>query len=124
MGTFQVAFEIGDATGSRFERMDALVNTGATYPVVPKDTLESLGYKPIELRPFALADGRVVEYDVGVVTLRFNGTTMPVPRVFGDEGSEPLLGALALEVFLLAVDPVNQTADSRQRQTPVTSKIM
>ncbi len=117
MGTFSVTIEIGDAQGIRFERMDALVDTGATYPVIPRDVLTNLGYIPMERRPFALADESIVEYDVGVVSLRLDGRTMPVPCVFGDEGSEPLLGTVALENFLLAADPV------RSRLTPVPGKL-
>ena len=117
MGTFSVTIKIGDAQGIRFERMDALVDTGATYPVIPRNVLYSLGCQAVERRPFSLADDRIVEYEVGVVSLRLDGRTMPVPCVFGDEGSEPLLGAVALEIFLLAADPVNGVL------IPVTGKL-
>ena len=73
--------------------MQALVDTGSTYLVVPRDRLASLGYQPLEKRPFALADDSVVEYDVGVVLLRLNGRALPMVCVFGDEGTEALLGA-------------------------------
>ena len=41
-----------------------------------------------------------------------------VPVVFAEEGSEPLLGAVTLEMFLLGVDPV------RQRLVPVRALLM
>ena len=118
MGTFYVTIEVGDVDGVRFERMEALVDTGVTYPAIPRGVLTSLGYKPIERRPFKLADDRIVEYDVGVVSLRLDGRTLPVVCVFGDEGSEPLLGAVALENFLLAADPVNT------QLVPVAGRLM
>ena len=118
MGTFNVAIKVGDAQGLQFERMDALVDTGATYPVMPRNILSSLGCQAIERRPFTLADDRIVEYEVGVVSLRLDGRTLPVPCVFGDEGSEPLLGAVALENVLLASDPVNG------KLIPVTGRMM
>ncbi len=117
MGAFYVTIEIGDPGNRRFEQMEALVSTGATYPVLPRDVLTNLGYIPMERRPFALADGRIVEYDVGVVSLRLDGRTIPVVCVFGEEGCEPLLGAVALENFPLAVDPVHG------RLIPVTGKL-
>lgn len=107
MGEFRVPIEVGNQQGLRFERMDALVDTGATYPVIPRDILASLGCQALERRPFTLADDRIVEYEVGQVSLRLDGRTLIVPCVFGDEGSEPLLGAVALEIFLLAADPVH-----------------
>ena len=109
MGTFHVPIEVGDPEGHRFERIEALVDTGSTYLVVPKNLLDELGCRRIGKRPFGLADDRVVEYEVGVVTLRLNGEALPVLCVFGDEGSDALLGAVALETFLLAADPVNGT---------------
>ena len=107
MGTFQVTIEVGGLDGQRYESLEALVDTGATYLTVPKDLLSSLGCRPIERRPFTLADDRILEYEVGVVSLKLDGRTLPVVCVFGDEGSQRLLGAVALENFLVAADPVN-----------------
>ena len=87
--------------------MRALVDTGATYLVVPSNVLTRLRCEPIERRSFALADDRIAEYDVGMVSLRLDGRTLPVLCVFGDKTTEPLLGAVALESFLLSADPVN-----------------
>ena len=80
--------------------------------------LAGLGIRPIERRPFALADDRLVEYDVGVVSLRLDSRILPVVCIFADPGSDPLLGAVALESFMLAADPVNQTL------IPVTGRLM
>lgn len=52
MGSFRVQIEIGDPAGSRFDRLEALVDTGATYTWVPRDFLERLGIPPEEERPF------------------------------------------------------------------------
>ena len=60
MGSFRVQIEIGDLAGGRFENLEALVDTGATYTWVPRDLLERLGVRPDEERPFVLADGRQV----------------------------------------------------------------
>ncbi len=108
MGTFSVEIEIGDAAGRRYRRLEALVDTGATYLVVPGDVLAALGVQPTEQYPFELADGSVVEYAVGDVLLILGGRTHSVLCVFGDANCEPLLGAVPLETFLLAPDPVHR----------------
>ena len=108
MGTFHQAFDIGDFAGTRFETIEALVDTGATYTWVPRDVLERLGVVPEEQRAFVLADGREVEYDVAWVRVRMNGRSQPSLCIFGDPGTEPLLGVFTLEGFGLGVDPVNQ----------------
>ena len=108
MGTFSVTIEVGDLDGRRFETLEALVDTGATYLVVPRKVLDSLEVEVAEGRPFELADGRQVQFDVGNVMLRLEGREHPVLTVFGDEETRALLGPVALETFGLAVDPINQ----------------
>ncbi len=109
MGTFRVAMEIGDPQGQRFEPVEALVDTGATYTVAPRSLLERLGVKPHTRAPFRLADERQVEYDIGRTWVRVEGQAEIVLIVFGEEGADPLVGAFTLEAFRLAVDSVSQT---------------
>ena len=108
MGTFSVGIEVGDPTESRFETVDALVDTGASHTWVPRDVLERLGVEPHTRWEFETADGRVIERDVAETRVRYNGQTHTTFVVFGDVGSQPLLGAYTLEGFLLAPDPVNR----------------
>lgn len=108
MGSFRVQIEIGDPGGNRLETIQALVDTGATYTWVPRDLLERLGIRPEEERPFLLADGRQVMYSIAWVRIRIDGRSQPTIAVFGDPGSEPLLGVFTLEGFGLAADPVNR----------------
>ena len=61
-----------------------------------------------ENRTFELADNRVVELPMGYVTVRIAGKQVIAPAVFGPERAAPLLGATALEISGLAVDPVRQ----------------
>ena len=118
MGTFSVSVEVGDLLGRGYVAVDALVDTGATYLVVGRDVLHSLGVEPTERRRFAVADGREITYDVGNVALRLDGRVNPVLAVFGEEGTRPLLGSVPLEVFGLGIDPV------RQRLVPVAGLLM
>ena len=108
MGTFSVPIEIRNQVTGEFLQIDALVDTGATYTLLPSDMLHGLGVESIAQRDFELADHRRVRYDVGEVRLRLNQDELTVLVVFGTEGSDPLLGATALELFGLAADPVNQ----------------
>ena len=118
MGTFSVSVEVGDLLGRGYVAVDALVDTGATYLVVGRDVLHSLGVQPTERRRFEVADGREATYDVGNVALRMDGRVNPVLAVFGEEGTRPLLGSVPLEVFGLGIDPV------RQRLVPVAGLLM
>lgn len=108
MGTFRTNIAVGDPQGQEYEQIDALVDTGATYTTVPGSLLRRLGVPSDRRVEFELADGTIIEQDVGQTWVRINGETAIVPVVFAGEGSEPLLGAVTLEIFLLGVDPVRQ----------------
>ncbi len=108
MGSFRVKFEIGPLAAETCEPLEGLVDTGATYTWVPRETLLRLGIQPEEERPFVLADGRQVSYGIAWVHVRIDGHTQPTIVLFGDAGSEPLLGVFTLEGFGLAADPVNR----------------
>jgi len=108
MGHFRVALQVGNRAGERFEPIEALVDTGATYTWIPRDVLTRLGVTPEEEWPFVLADGREVRYPVAWMLMRIGERTQPTIIVFGEPGSEPILGVFALEGFRLAADPVNR----------------
>ncbi len=108
MGSFRVRIEVGDPKGERFEALESLVDTGASYTWLPASLLRSLGIEPEEQRDFILADGRRVPYGIATALVRMDGRVKPTQVVFGDEDTEPLLGVVTLEEFGLGVDAVNE----------------
>lgn len=108
MGTFSCQIEIGDPEARRFETVDALADTGASFTLMPTSLLQRLGVEPHTKETFVLADGRQVEKDVGRTWVRVGGRTEITLVIFGDEGTRPLLGVYALEGLALGVDPTNQ----------------
>ena len=108
MGTFSVRLEVGNPSGQRFETIDAMVDSGATYTVLPASLLEGLDVDAHSTRHFRLADGSRVERRFGRTWIRINGEADVSPVVFWDEESLPLLGAVTLEIFGLGIDPVNR----------------
>ena len=108
MGTFSVTIEIGDARGEVWELVDALVDTGSSYTWIPRRLLQRLDVHPQFMREFETADGRVVERDMALTMVRWDGETMPTLVVFAGNGDAVLLGAYTLEGFSLAPDRVNR----------------
>jgi predicted aspartyl protease len=100
--------EIGDPTGQRYEPVEALVDTGATYTTLPAPLLERLGVAAHVRDTFLLADGRRVERDIGRTWVRVDGRAELTLVVFGDPGTPALLGAYTLEGLRLAADPVSR----------------
>ena len=108
MGTFSYAISLGDPTAERLVGVEALVDTGATYTMVPASLLRDLGIVPHTSRQFLLADGRAIEWQMGRSWDRVGDQQEITLLIFGDDGTSMLLGAYTLEAFRLSVDPVDQ----------------
>ena len=108
MGTFWVDLEIGDPDNTRFERVNALVDTGSTYSVMPASLLAQLDVARVDRQRFILANGQRIHRDIGETSVRIDGRIRTTLVVFSDEESQALLGAYTLEAFSLAADPVNR----------------
>ena len=104
MGTFSANIEIGSPEGSRFETVNALVDTGASITAIPASILRRLGVTPHDRDTFILADGRVIERDIGQTWLRVSDRSVITLIMFADEETPPLLGAYSLQGLRLAVD--------------------
>lgn len=106
MGTFSVEIGIGDPQGDRWVTMDALVDTGASMTSAPGSLLRGLGVEPMSEEFLQFAQGEVRKMEVGQTWVRIDGKQIVTQVLFNDEGTPPLLGALALEGVLMGVDPV------------------
>ena len=94
------------------------MDTGATYTWVPRPVLEGLGYRPAFRRRLKLANGTIIERDGTEVPVEINSARLTTVVILGDPGSEALLGAVTLEQFSLAPDPV------ARRLVPVEALLM
>lgn len=56
METFSVNIEVGDLFGREYRKLNAMVDTGATHTVIPRNILNNLEMRPIDVVPFELAD--------------------------------------------------------------------
>ena len=108
MTTFNVRLEIGNPTGTQFEAVEAVVDTGSTFTAAPPELLERLGIRPSRRQRFRIANGQVIENDVGEARVRLQGLEGITPVIFNEPGEPVLLGAVTLEELRLGVDPVTQ----------------
>jgi clan AA aspartic protease len=86
-----------------------LVDTGATDSMVATSVLNRLGVEPIGKRTYELASGELQDFEVGYAEMSFMGDTIQARVIFGPDNAEPILGAIALELVGLVVDPANET---------------
>jgi clan AA aspartic protease len=88
--------------------LDFLVDTGATYTLLPAEVVAELRLPILEERPAELASGERVVYGMGEVRIRLGDRERTTVFLAGPPRCHPLLGAFALEGFALAADPVHQ----------------
>ncbi len=107
MGTFRYQIALGNPSGTEFEVLNALVDTGAVYTFVPASLLNRLEVEPMETVEFTLADGSKIKRDIGQTHIRAVGKQAITFVVFANDDDATLLGSYALEGLRLAVDPYN-----------------
>ena len=90
-------------------QVNFLVDSGATYSLLPVDVWQSLGLKPKRSVTFTLADGTPIQRQVSECHLALAGQEGHTPVILGEPGDEPLLGAVTLEILGLVLDPFKRT---------------
>ena len=107
VGTFHVDFTLRSGDGTRSLDLKGLVDTGASYTLIPAAMLDDLRVVRRQTLTFKQADGSTQEFDIGWAEMELEGSINPVHVVFGPE-NRVLLGAMALEAFALAADAKNR----------------
>jgi clan AA aspartic protease len=106
MGITNVNATVGNpADPHRSCEVQFLVDSGATYSLVPAEILESLGIEPHSQREFILGNGEIVRRRMGTAIFEYRGARGDSLVMFGEPGDAPLLGATTLEGFGLILDP-------------------
>ena len=107
MGTFSVDVTVGNPGSTVRETVEALVDTGATFSVMPASLLRRLGIAPTRTRRLRLANGQVEERQTGMAFFEVAGMDGEARVIFGPENIY-LLGATTLEDLSFIVDPINK----------------
>ena len=105
MGIFSQPIVISDLSGEHSVEIDAVVDTGAFYSVLPRYLLQELGVEPIDRITFRLADNQSIEMDIGHAWITLGGRRRITTVAFGSNIGQLLIGAFTLEGLELAVDP-------------------
>lgn len=105
MGITFVDGSVSGPTGET-ESLRFLVDSGANYTLLPEATWRRLGIKPRRTMEFVLADGSVVERQVGECEIELEAGRQHTPVVLGEPGDDqPLLGVVTLEELGVVFDP-------------------
>ena len=101
----------GTVTGPKGKKVTArfLVDSGATYTLLPHDDWKKIGLEPKRSVTFTLADGPAVERKVSECHIALPQGEGHTPVILGEPHDEPLLGVVTLEILGLVLNPFNRT---------------
>lgn len=88
-----------------------LVDSGASYSLLPYDAVKELELTPKRKQKFTLADGTSIERSISECHLHLQGEDGHTPVIMGEPGDEPLLGTITLEIFGLVLHPFKRTLE-------------
>lgn len=109
MGTFQIEVGVANpAVPTAVQTARLLVDTGSAYTWLSAALLTALGVSPSMKRRVMTIQGQIVERPAAEVLMTIDGQTLHTLCLFGEAGELEVLGAVTLEQFGLAVDPVQR----------------
>lgn len=82
-----------------------LVDSGATYTLLPHDIWQAIGLTPKRTATFTLADGTAVERRISECHIALPQGEGHTPVILGEPGDEALLGTVTLEILGLVLNP-------------------
>lgn len=86
-----------------------LVDSGASYTLLPDATWRSIGLTPKRSLHFTLADGTVIERQVSECHIALADGEGHTPVILGEPGDEALLGVITLEILGFVLNPFTRT---------------
>jgi len=91
------------------QTLDFLVDSGATYSLLPFDVWTALGLSPKRTASFALGDGSRIERNISECHVAFSMGEGHSPVILGEPGDAALLGLVTLENLGLVFNPFTRT---------------
>lgn len=111
VATMGITYIQGRVKGPRGKQAEVrfLVDSGATYTVLPRHVWKAIGLKPQRSMTFALADGTTVERSVSEAHLTLPQGRAHTPVILGEPDDQALLGVVTLEILGLVFNPFDRT---------------
>jgi clan AA aspartic protease len=86
-----------------------LIDSGATYSVLPKAVWKAIGLKAKRKMVFTLADGTAINRQVSEVYIKLPQGEAHTPVILGEGKDQALLGVVTLEILGLVFNPFDRT---------------
>ena len=91
------------------ETVRFLIDSGATYSLLPNQAWQAIELEPTREMTFTLADGTTIQRRISTCYLMLPQGEDYSPVILGEPGDEALLGVVTLEILGLLLNPFNRT---------------
>ena len=108
MGMFSVDMELSALEGRGALMVKATVDSGATFSMAPRSMLEQAGFSATDMVRLEMGDGSIIDLPACYAWITVGEHSGISIVVFGEENGPRVLGVVALETMLLAIDPVGR----------------
>lgn len=108
MGITYVEGQVRGPAGMQ-ESVKFLIDSGATYSLLPQTVWQSIGLEPKRKMSFTLADGTSVERAISEAFLILPQGEAHTPVILGEANDEALLGVVTLEILGLVFNPFDRS---------------
>ena len=108
MGAFMVTIQVGNTLGGDLHEVEALVDTGATHTVLPREFLDGMSIETPYVCDVRIGGDLVQEWGMGMAKIAYGGRMRPCQVLASPAGEEYLVGATTLETLGFLVDPIAQ----------------
>jgi len=107
MGITYIEGEVEGPSGRG--KVEFLIDSGATYSLLPFNVWKAIGLKPKRTMEFRLADGTLIKREVSECYIILPQGEGHTPVILGEESDEPLIGVVTLEILGLVFNPFTRT---------------
>lgn len=82
MGLIKISAKI--SKGRKVREVEFIVDSGATYTIVPEKVWQELGLKPLRTMNFSLADGTTIKRKISEIRFKYMGLYGTTPVILGE----------------------------------------
>ena len=100
-----------DISKKKKKELDFLIDSGATYTLLPQEVWKFLGLKPKREVEIVLADGRKIRRKVSECFIELPQGDGFSPVILGEKDDESVLGVVTLEIMGFVFNPLKRTLE-------------
>lgn len=111
MGISVIKGQVADISRSIVKDVEFIIDSGATYTLLPLAIWQELKLSPKRTVELILADGTKIKRQVSECYIKLPQGDGYTPVILGENGDQSVLGVVTLEILGLIFNPLKRTLE-------------